>query len=322
MGMQLLITLVAVAAAFLLVMAAQSLVFARRDAGRRQARERLRIMAARNAADAGVSIRRDRDQRTDWLARLARRLSPAGGVEEMLRQARWSMPPSVFMLLCAVLAVLAFVAVDAATGSLLFGLGAAGAAGYAPVVLARAAKARRMAAFQRQLPDALDLVGRALKAGHAFNSGLRMVADEFGDPIGPEFGTTLDEINFGLGTGEAMDNLLARVDCPDLMFFVASVNIQRETGGNLSEIVESIANLVRERFKLQGRVQVLAAEGKLTAMVLLVLPFLAAGAIFVLNPHYLGMLFSHPLGRMMLGAAGGMMLVGIVVIRRMVVIKV
>jgi tight adherence protein B len=183
-------------------------------------------------------------------------------------------------------------------------------------------KKRRMEKFQRQLPEALDLIARALKAGHAFTGGLRMVADELGEPIGAEFEKMLHEINFGVGIPEALKNLPKRVDCPDLRFFIVSVVIQRETGGNLAEILSKIASLIRERFKLQNRVQVLAAEGKLSAIILIAIPFVIALVLAVLNPAYIKTLFIDPVGKMLVIFALVMIVIGIFVMRRMIQIKV
>jgi len=181
---------------------------------------------------------------------------------------------------------------------------------------------KRMFKFQRGLPDALDLIARALQAGHAFSQGMRMVADEFGDPIGPEFEKTLDEINFGVAVDQALRNLTQRVSCPDLKFFVVSVNIQRETGGNLAEIVTNISGLVRERFKLKGRVKVLSAEGRLSAYVLIALPFAIAFVINLINPDYMGLLFETEQGKTLVMGALGTMFAGALVIRKLIRIKV
>ncbi|MEW5774629.1 MAG: type II secretion system F family protein, partial [Thermodesulfobacteriota bacterium] len=194
--------------------------------------------------------------------------------------------------------------------------------GYLPLFLLRRAARRRTAALERQLPDVLDLVARALRAGHAFAGALRLAADEFPDPMGPELRTVVEEVNLGLDLDVALAALARRFDLPDLTFFVVSVAIQRDTGGNLAEIVNTIARLVRERFKLHGKVRVLSAEGRLSAGILLALPFLVALAIFALNRGYLGLLAEHPLGRAMVALALGMMAVGILVIRKMVAIKV
>ena len=183
-------------------------------------------------------------------------------------------------------------------------------------------KKQRMKKFQAQLPESLDLMARSLRAGHAFSTGMKLAADEFDDPLGTEFSMTLDEINYGLGVPDALKNLVHRVECQDLNFFVIAVILQRETGGNLAEIMENIAYLIRERYKLFGKVRTLAAEGKLSMYVLLALPFFIVGALFIVNPEYIKLLFTEPAGRIMCGVALFMMLIGAIVMKRMVDIKV
>lgn len=183
-------------------------------------------------------------------------------------------------------------------------------------------KKERMAKFEKQLPEALDLIARALKAGHAFTSGMKLVAEEFNDPIGPEFDETLDEINFGLSVDDALKNLIKRVECMDLRFFVVAVILQRETGGNLAEIIESLAHLIRERFKFRGKVRVLSAEGRLSAGILVAVPFLLFAGILVLNPNYVGTLIQDPIGQTVSAISVVMMVVGIFIIRRIIDIDV
>lgn len=191
-----------------------------------------------------------------------------------------------------------------------------------PFFYIRSMKKRRMQKFERQLPDALELVARALKAGHAFSSGMQLAADEFDDPLGTEFQNTLDEINFGASVSDALKNLSIRVECPDLRYFIVSVIVQRETGGNLAEIIENLAHLIRERFKLRGRVQVLAAEGKLSAMILVALPFLVVLALRFMNPTYIATLIEDPAGRAMAAMAVFLMVLGVLVMRKMIDIKI
>ena len=179
-----------------------------------------------------------------------------------------------------------------------------------------------MRKFQEQLPNALELMARALRAGHAFSSGLKMVADEFADPMGAEFEKVLDEINYGIAVPEAMKNISNRVDCTDLKYFVISVIIQRETVGNLSEILENISHIIRERFKFEGRVRVLASEGKFSALVLIALPFVIGFAVFIFNQEYIKPLATDPIGRIMIAGAIIMMCVGVFVIKNIIKIKV
>ncbi len=180
---------------------------------------------------------------------------------------------------------------------------------------------KRMEKFERQLPEALELLARALKAGHAFTGGLRLVAEEFADPAGPEFKKALDEINFGIGVPEALMNLTHRIDSEDLKFFVVSVVVQRETGGNLAEILENLSRLIRERFKFHGHVRVLSAEGKMSAMVLVAMPFVVVGIFYLGNPEYIKVLFSDPLGTVIIAAGLTMMGFGSLVIKKLVAIK-
>jgi tight adherence protein B len=150
---------------------------------------------------------------------------------------------------------------------------------------------------------------------------LKLVAEEFGDPVGTEFGKTLDEINFGMPVPDALMNLTQRVDCEDLKFFVVSVIVQRETGGNLAEILENLGHLIRERFKFQGRVRVLSAEGRMSAMVLVAMPFFLVGVLSLLNPEYTKVLFFDPIGPVLIVIALVMMGFGTLVIKKLVAIK-
>jgi tight adherence protein B len=188
-------------------------------------------------------------------------------------------------------------------------------------VLARKAK-RRLKRFEQQLPDALELLSRGLKAGHAFASGLQLVADEMPDPIGGEFFQTFKEYNHGLDLNSALLNLCQRVDLRDLRFFTTAVMIQRETGGNLSEILDKIATLIRERFKLRNQIQALTAEGRLSGLVLVLLPPATTLALLYLNPDYVMLLVRHPLGKIMSITALSFQALGILTIRKIVNVKV
>lgn len=191
-----------------------------------------------------------------------------------------------------------------------------------PVLRLTWLRSRRLHQIGTQLPEALDLISRALRAGHAFSAALAMVGNEGPEPIAAEFKTTFDEINFGISTQNSLVNLATRVPIADLRFFVLAVVIQLETGGNLAELLSMLANLIRERFKLFGRIRVLAAEGKLSAYILTALPFCVAGAIQILNPGYLNVLFTDPTGIRMVITAMVMMIVGAFVMWRIIDIRV
>lgn len=180
----------------------------------------------------------------------------------------------------------------------------------------------RLRRFEEQFPEALDTLSRAIKAGHAFTTAIGMVAEEAPDPIGPEFRKTYDEQNFGLPLKEALNNLATRVPILDVRFFATAVLIQRETGGNLSEILDNLAYVVRERFKILRQVRVYTAHGRLTGYVLLGLPAALAIALSFINPEHINLLFTERMGRLMIMATVVMQTVGYVWIRKIVKIEV
>jgi tight adherence protein B len=189
-----------------------------------------------------------------------------------------------------------------------------------PAYLSWRAAARR-AHFQRQLPDALDMMARSLRAGHAFLAGMKIVAEEFPAPIGAEFRSVVEEVAFGVSVTEALQRLTARVDSPALNFFVTSVLIQRESGGNLAEILNTISRMTRKRFELAAKVRAVSAEGRLSAVILFALPFALGGLLLIINPDYVLLLFRDPIGRAMVTVGGVLMLIGGVVTKRMVTVR-
>jgi tight adherence protein B len=315
---------VLVLAAFAYLAVATVLVWHSRDrAEKERLSRRLAELTGREADAAPLDIvKKHQLSAVPWLDTMLSRQHWTAAADRMLAQADIQAPLGVFVLSSLVLAVIGAVFIQfLAQSTLIAGIGA-GVFAVLPFWWIRLKRKRRMAHFEKQLPEALDLVARALKAGHTFNSGMAMVGQEFGDPIRMEFGKTLEEINFGVTLLEALDNIMDRVDCPDLNFFVVSLKIQSETGGNLAEIVENIASLIRERFKLRGRIRILSAEGRFAALILSLMPFGVAGAIYVSNPGYIGLLVDDPLGRMILWTCSGMMLFGILVMRKMIRIDV
>jgi len=226
------------------------------------------------------------------------------------------------LLVALVLAgVMAFIAMAITHTSVSMPVG--GAVGFSlPFMVLRFKRTRRLRAFEEAFPEALDLISRALKAGHAFATGLKMVADEMAEPVGPEFRKTFDEQNFGLPLKDALENLTFRVPLLDMRFFATAVLIQRETGGNLSEILENLAHVVRERFKILRQVRVYTAHGRLTGYVLLALPAVLAIALSFINPEHMNLLFRERMGQIMLMVAMGMQFLGFLWIRQVVKIEV
>jgi tight adherence protein B len=227
----------------------------------------------------------------------------------------------VLLIALALAAVFALIAAMIARSPLALPVGAA--IGFAlPFMFLSFKRTRRMRAFEEQFPEGLDLISRALKAGHAFATGLKMVADEMPDPVGPEFRKTFDEQNFGLPLKDALDNLTFRVPSLDVRFFATAVLIQRETGGNLSEILENLAHVVRERFKILRQVRVYTAHGRFTGYVLLALPAVLCIALSFINPEHMNLLFRERMGQMMLLGALGLQTTGYVWIKQVIKIEV
>ncbi len=181
---------------------------------------------------------------------------------------------------------------------------------------------RRLKAFARQLPEALELISRALRAGHSLASGISLVADEMPDPICSEFSRCYEAQNLGIPLDEALEEMTERVPNLDLRFFATAVILQRQTGGDLAEILDKIGHLIRERFKIWGQIQALTGEGRLSGIVLLALPPVLFITMYRLNPGYVMMLFEDPMGHKMLAVAVIMQVLGALVIRKIIDIKV
>jgi pilus assembly protein CpaF len=191
-----------------------------------------------------------------------------------------------------------------------------------PLMVVRQRRASRLYRFEEHFPEALDLISRAVRAGHAFSAGLKMIGDEVDDPVGTEFRKTFEEQNFGLPLADALYHLAARVPLLDVQFFVTAVLIQHDTGGNLAEILDNLSGVVRERFKIRRQVRVHTAHGRMTGYVLMALPVVLLIALSFINPDHVGLLFGDPMGQMMLVSAVVMQAVGYMWIRQVVKIDV
>ena len=290
-----------------------------RDPELRAARKRLQYFIAADYEQPDLDILRRRIlSEVKWLNEALVRVSPAHRIDALLRKANVQGTLGFFLLLSLVLGLSGYLVGSVLTDQVVSSIAMAAVLSALPALYVRGKKKRRTLKFERQLPDALDLIARSLLAGLGLTGGMKMAAENCEDPIGPELDATLDEINFGLSFSDAMVNLSKRVDCPDLMFVVTVMIIQRETGGNLADLLEKISRLIRERFKLKGRIRVLAAEGKMSALVLLALPFVILLLLLLVNPEYVSELFVDPIGRTLSGIALVMMGLGIVVMRRMI----
>lgn len=285
--------------------------------------QRLRAISAGGHAAADSQLVKDRVlSKTPFVHRFLLQMPHAHMLDRLLLQAGSGSTVFHKLMVCALMT----------SGGLLAGalmrwpwqltlLGAV-VLGLLPLVRLVQRRSARLHQIEGQLPDVMDLISRALRAGHAFPSALAMAGVEAAEPIAGEFKITSDEIGFGISVDKALNNMALRIPSPDVRYFVMAVIIQRETGGNLSELLGKLAELVRERFKLFAKVRVLAAEGKLSAWILTGLPFCVAGAIHLLNPNYLSVLFTDPMGIKMVIGAMVLMGIGIFAMWRIIDIRV
>lgn len=287
-------------------------------------RLRARVHGALDASGPeGVSLLRENSLRK--LSPLEQRLNHLPGMDrlaDLIEQCGRTVPAYRVVLLMAALAVVTFVVVMLFTRdsrvSLLFGAMLA----WTPILKLQFERRRRLARFEEQLPEALDVMARALRAGHPFSETLKLVSEEMADPIGREFGTTFADINYGVNMKDAFHAMLARVPSVSLMAVITAVLVQRESGGNLAEILDKIAAVVRGRFRFQRRVRTLSAEGRLSAWILSLIPFALAAAVTVTSPDYLPLLVKDPTGRTLVTVAFVMIITGILWIRRIIRIQV
>ncbi|WP_454741454.1 type II secretion system F family protein [Cupriavidus necator] len=280
------------------------------SAGGHVSAERLSILKKRMLSDTPLVQR--------WLMSVPR----VGSLDRWLEQSGSSWSVAQLFGYCGLVVLCAVALVPLLPVPVPVILGGAALAGVLPVLHVIRQRHKRLKHMEAQLPDAVDMISRALRAGHAFSGALGMVGTEMKAPIGPEFRTTFEEINYGVALDEAMTNLAMRVPINDLRYFVIAVLIQRESGGNLAEILDTIGNLVRERLKLFDKIRVLSAEGRLSAWILGLLPFGTAALILVVNPDFMRVLWEDPLGLRMVAGALFSMFMGVLWMRKIIRIRV
>lgn len=285
--------------------------------------KRLRSLSAgRHGTDIGSLLKQRNLSDTPWLDRLLLALPRISSLDRLLEQAGTSMTVARFLLVTLLAGAATFMVLLVLRTPLFFAVSMAVIATLVPLIVVLRMRSKRLHKFDEQLPDALDLLSRALRAGHAFPSAMQMVATEATDPIATEFAITFEEINYGVSVGDAMLNMATRVPSIDLRYFVIAVLLQRETGGNLSELLDNLSMLIRQRFKLLGKIRVLSAEGKLSAYILIALPFATAAMIFLVNPKFMSVLWTDPAGLNVIFAAIVMMILGSFWMWRIVKIRV
>jgi len=235
-----------------------------------------------------------------------------------ITQAGMNITVATLLLSAGVLALAAYVVVIYFTSNRLLGLGVGFIAMFVPFIVVRQKKNSRLGKFEEQFPEAIDLIGRALRAGHAFTTGLAMAAEEIPKPVGEEFQLLYDRQNFGMPLPDAMRAFAARVPLIDARFFVTAVLTQRETGGNLGEVLDNLASVIRDRFRVKRQVRVLTAHGRITGWILAAMPPGLAAALMVVAPQHMQTLVHDPLGIQMIVGALVLQVIGTLIIRKLV----
>jgi tight adherence protein B len=295
----------------------------RRDVVRR------RIDAVRKADTRGGDTSQDlflmRDEMLSsvpLLHRMMTQFSWSARLKETIEQAGMSIRPAKVILISGVLGFATFIIAARAVHRLAPAALAGVLLALVPYSYIAFRRTRRMRQFEQRFPEALDLLGRAVRAGHAFTTGLEMISMESSEPVASEFRKTFEEQNFGLPLREVLMNLTERVPLMDVRFFVTALLVQKETGGNLAEILDELSRVIRERFRIYREVQVRTAQGRLTALILIAMPPSMMVLLGLMNPAYIRILFTDPIGPTLLTFAAAMQVLGSIIIWKIIHIQV
>lgn len=295
------------------------------DARRALLNERLAeaIRSSAHSADAEVQLAREELlSEIPWMNRTLVKLEISSRIKRMIDQADLNITVMRLVLFSGIAGTLGFLAVSMISVSYVLMTLCGIIAAVAPFVYISAKRKKRLNKFLQLLPDALDLMSRGLSAGHAFTESLHMVATEMPEPIATEFRKTYEEQNLGLSLKLALENFVQRMPLLDLRMCVTAVLIQRETGGNLSELLEKVAHTIRERFRIMEDLKTLTLSSRWSAWLLCALPIFLAIYISVMNPNYMDVMWRDPRGHWLIAAAVIMQLLGMLMVQKIMKIKI
>jgi tight adherence protein B len=301
---------------FLIVVAIVALIwmFLGTDANQEVVRRRMEsVRKAERRGDVSLNLKLVRDEMLSSVPAIHRLMAQwtwTSRLRDFTLQAGMKTKPGKLLLLSAVTALGAYLIAGMFYPQFPVPLLAGLSAAFVPFSVIAFKRRRRLRKFEEHFPEALDLLGRAVRAGHAFTTGLEMIGKESAEPVAGEFRALFEEQNFGLPLRDAMLNMTERIPLVDVRFFVTALLIQKETGGNLAEILDGLARVIRDRFRIYREVKTRTAQGRLTAAILISLPPLMMLMLQVVNPHYMRVLFDDPLGPKVLAVAATMQLVG------------
>ena len=313
---------------FLAVVTAVFFVFSAvetRSARARMLRERLATLdhaAQRNPSEELALLRDELLSEIPAINKLLTRYPKVTELQKLLSQADMKIRAGRFLLVSVMAAAVTGLLAAYLAGWWVWGIMFGAVAGAAPFFYVSIMRSRRFSKFESMFPEAVDLLARAVRAGHAFTTAIELIATELAEPVAGEFRILFEEQKFGLPVRDAMLNLAERMPIVDVKFFVTAVLLQRETGGNLAEILDKLSYVIRERFKILRQVRVYTAHGRITMAILMALPLVLGAAMAVLNPEFMKPLFRDPIGHVMIAASLLMQTMGFFLIRRIIRIKV
>jgi tight adherence protein B len=286
-------------------------------------KERLRSVAIYDDRKDAKLLKQRMLSEVPSLERLLLKFPAAANLQQAIHQAGLQWTVSRLLLTCVVIGVSGMLMTSSfAHQGMLWSAGIGMAVALLPWLYVQRKRWARLHKMERQLPEALDLMIRALRSGHAFSSALQMLGEEMAEPIAGEFRTVHDEVNFGVSLAQALKNLCERVPITDLRYFVVSVLIQRESGGNLTEVLSNLSRLIRERLKLLAKVRVLSSEGRLSAWILGLMPIAMVALLKFANPEFIEPLWTDPIGISIVKTLVVMMAIGMLVLIKIIRIRV
>jgi tight adherence protein B len=289
-------------------------VFASAEGNQEQIRKRMSsVHKAERRGDVGLGLKLVRDEmmsNVPWLHQMMMKWSWSTKLQDFVMQSGMTLKPAKLLMICVLTGLGAYIGASYFLPHFYFTVPIGIVAAVIPIGVVAFKRNRRLRKFEEHFPEALDLLGRAVRAGHAFTTGLEMISKECPEPLAGEFRTAFEEQNFGLPLRDALLNLTERIPLIDVRFFVTALLIQKETGGNLAEILDGLARVIRDRFRIYREVQVRTAQGRLTAAILIALPIMMLIILSALNPKYVGVLFTDPMGPVVLVTAAIMQLIG------------
>jgi tight adherence protein B len=289
-----------------------------------EVKRRISLLELRNLreADAPEYLKKEVLSNVPLLNRLLSRVDIAARIDRRLRQADMKMPVGTFLLLSLVFFFVGIVAGRILHWPNILSVVVGIALLTIPNIIVDIKRRRRLKRFMNHFPEALEMFARSLRAGHSFTGAIQLVAQEMPDPIGPEFSKVFEEQNLGIPLRQALIGMTDRVDILDVKFFVTAILIQRETGGNLAEIIDKISYVIRERFRVQGQLKIFTAQARMSGTILSLLPIGVAVLIGIMNPEYLKPLWFERAGRIMIAVAVILQILGMLAMRKIIRIKI